>query len=210
MGIWFFSMRGQREHGREMLPQKKTGLMLDSTPRVNQPDAGGVSEITLRTLFETEETSLLRYAFSLTGRRALAEEVVQEVFLQLHRQWDEIDSPRAWLYRSVRNRAFNCVRDNKKEVLSDTTNNSQHDADNQSSPDALLERMETARTVRQLIADLDEPDRQIVKLKYFENLKYRDISEKTGLSVSNVGYRLHHVLKELACKLRTAGIDDES
>ncbi|MCA9218543.1 MAG: RNA polymerase sigma factor [Planctomycetales bacterium] len=192
-----------------MQPQKKTGLMLNPTPRVNQPETGGVSEITLRTLFETEETSLLRYAFSLTGRRALAEEVVQEVFLHLHRQWAEIESPRAWLYRSVRNRAFNCIRKSKKEVLSGKAGKSEQDASEQS-PDALLEQMETARTVRQLIGDLDEPDREIVKLKYFDNLKYRDISEKTGLSVSNVGYRLHTVLKELACKLRTAGIDDES
>ena len=44
----------------------------------------------------------------------------------------------------------------------------------------------------------------------FEGLKYRDISTRTGLSVSNVGYRLHHILKELARKLRPLGIDETS
>ena len=58
--------------------------MLKSTPRVNQSGANGAGEITLRDLFDREETPLLRYAFSLVGRRAVAEEIVQDVFLQLH------------------------------------------------------------------------------------------------------------------------------
>ncbi len=36
---------------------------------------------------------------------------------------------------------------------------------------------------------------------------YREISERTGLSVCNVGYRLHHILKQLADKLRQIGIE---
>ena len=97
---------------------QRTTSMLKPTPRVNQSGAQGASEVTLRTLFDTEETALLRFAFSLIGRRAVAEEIVQEVFLQLHARWDEVDSPRAWLYRSVRNRAYNYIRDNKRESLS--------------------------------------------------------------------------------------------
>ena len=50
----------------------------------------------------------------------------------------------------------------------------------------------------------------LVTLKYFEGLKYREISVETGLSISNVGYRLHHILRELAGKLRPLGIDEKS
>ena len=46
-----------------------------------------------------------------------------------------------------------------------------------------------------------------MKLKYFEGLKYREIADQTGLSISNVGYRLHHILKELADQLRPLGFD---
>ena len=49
---------------------------------------------------------------------------------------------------------------------------------------------------------------QLVKLKYFDGLKYRDISDKTGLSIGNVGYRLHHVLKELANRMKPLGIEE--
>jgi RNA polymerase sigma factor (sigma-70 family) len=189
---------------------QRTEFMLKPTPRVKQSGAQGVSKLTLRTLFDTEETPLLRYAFSLIGRRAVAEEIVQEAFLQLHTHWGDVDSPRAWLFRSVRNRAYNHIRDNKREILNSDDHHVQAPNDEDETPEAMLLRMEAIAALRQIVAELDETDRQLVKLKYFEDLKYRDISAQTGLSISNVGYRLHHILKELAGKLRPLGIDGRS
>lgn len=183
--------------------------MLKSTPRVQPSVDQSATHLALRSLFEQEESGLLRYAFSLIGRREVAEEIVQEVFLKLHVRWEEVDSPRAWLFRSVRNRAFTYLRDNKRERLAAGEPEATADAD-QSSPDKLIQRMESLAKVRNALDQLGENDRQLVKLKYFENLKYREISERTGLSVSNVGYRLHHILKELANHLRPFGIDHQS
>ncbi|MCF6314571.1 MAG: RNA polymerase sigma factor [Verrucomicrobiales bacterium] len=173
------------------------------------PSAKRSQPLTLRQLFDTEETPLLRYAFSLIGRRAIAEEIVQEVFLQLHTHWDDVEQPRAWLFRSVRNRAYNHQRKHKNEILTDDQEN-QPNEDQDEAPDALLLRMEAAGYLRLIVEELDDVDRQLVELKYFDDLKYRDISEQTGLSISNVGYRLHHILKELAEKLRQLGIDGTS
>lgn len=184
--------------------------MLKPSPRVNQSDAQGVSKLTLRTLFDLEEQPLLRYAFSLVGRRVVAEEIVQEVFLQLHARWNEVDSPRAWLFRSVRNRAYNHIRNNRREVLGSDENDLPSPGNECETPEDALQRIETMATLRQLMGDLGEQDRQLLKLKYFEGLKYREISVQTGLSVSHVGYRLHQILKELASKLRPLGIDGKS
>lgn len=197
--------------------------MLKSTPEVNSVDEPCDSEVSLKTLFETEESSLLRYAFSLTGRRVIAEEIVQEVFLQLHSRWDEVDSPKAWLFRSVRNRAFDHLRKSRKEILQGevpdgnpvagetlrggNAMDSKSKLTQEEAPDALMERMEVTAQMRQLIEQLSETDRQLVNLKYFEGMKYRQISEKTGLTISNVGYRLHHILKRLAGQLEPLGID---
>ncbi len=189
---------------------QRTAFTLKPTPRINQSGAQGVSEPTLRTLFDTEETPLLRFAFSLIGRRAVAEEIVQEVFLQLHAHWDDVDSPRAWLFRSVRNRAYNHIRDNQREILNVDDRKVQSLSAENETPEATFLRMEAIGALRQMVEELNETDRQLVKLKYFEDLKYRDISARTGLSISNVGYRLHHILKKLAGKLRPLGIDELS
>jgi RNA polymerase sigma-70 factor (ECF subfamily) len=77
-------------------------------------------------------------------------------------------------------------------------------------PDELFARMEMVAELRQLVSQLPEKDRRLVHLKYFENLKYRDISQRTGLTISNVGYRLHQVLKKLAESLLPKGVDKES
>lgn len=171
--------------------------------KVSDP-SGDFEKPDIKTLFEAEESALLRYAFSLTRRRAVAEELVQEVFMQLHTHWDTVDKPKAWLYRSVRNRAYNHQRDNKREILTDED---QTGSTEKESPIELLQRMEAAGFLRLLLAELDDKDRQLIELKYYQDLKYAEIAEKTGISVSNVGYRLHHILKHLAGKLRDLGID---
>ncbi|MEI8194549.1 MAG: sigma factor-like helix-turn-helix DNA-binding protein, partial [Phycisphaerae bacterium] len=66
---------------------------------------------------------------------------------------------------------------------------------------------EAIGTVRLLLAELPEADRRLIRLKYHDDLKYQDISRHTGLSVGNVGYRLHHLLKTLADDLRRVGIE---
>ncbi len=189
---------------------RQTRLILEPPPRVNGLVAPGVNELTLQSLFDSEETPLLRYAFSLVGRRAVAEEIVQEVFLQLHTHWDDVESPKAWLFSSVRNRALKHIRDNKREVLNEGDGNPQSLITEEESPEASLVHMEAIGALRQILEELDEPDRQLVKLKYFSDLKYRDISSQTGLNIGNVGYRLHHILKELADKLRKLGFDEKS
>lgn len=189
---------------------RRTRLLLEPTPRVNDLVASGVSKITLQSVFESEETALLHYAFSLVGRHAVAEDIVQEVFLELHKRWDEVECPKAWLVTSVRNRAFKHLRDHKREVLSDGESNPPPTVAESESPEESLVQQEAIGAVRQFMEELDEPDRELVKLKYFEDLKYREISSQTGLNIGNVGYRLHHILKELAARLRKLGFDEKS
>lgn len=190
------------------MPQSR--LMLKPTPSVNGSGATGVSDLTLQSLFDSEESPLLRYAFSLVGRRAVAEEIVQEVFLQLHTHWDDVDSPRAWLYRSVRNRAYNHARDSKREVLNEDENTLHSSCTNEESPEAANLHLEAIAALRLSLEELEESDQQLVKLKYFNGLKYRQISDESGLNIGNVGYRLHHILKELAARLRKLGFDEDS
>lgn len=182
---------------------------LKSTPEIKKSVSSSKDGITLRSLFENEESNLLRFAFSIVGRRAVAEEIVQDVFLQLHARWNEVELPRAWLYQSVRNAAFNYLRKAKREVLHSDDEQATHSVEvKDQPPDVVLEHMETTNTLKRLLEKLSETDQQLVRLKYFEGLKYREISERTGLTVSNVGYRLHQIMQTLASGLQPMGRDE--
>lgn len=68
----------------------------------------------LTALYKEHAADAFRYAMHLTGRRADAEDIVQHVFLQMHRHLEsgrELASPRAWLLTAVKHRAFNLARD---------------------------------------------------------------------------------------------------
>ena len=159
---------------------------------------------TLQQVFVAEESPLLRYAYGLVGQLETAQDLVQEAFLKLHAHWQDVANPRAWLFRAVRNLALNHLRDHRRETSIDSS----HDWESTSpDPEQTLGRYETLGTLQLLIAELAPDDRALITLKYHDNLKYNQISERTGLSVGNVGYKLHHALKHLADSLRHLGIE---
>jgi RNA polymerase sigma-70 factor (ECF subfamily) len=73
-------------------------------------------------------------------------------------------------------------------------------------PDEQIIRWEGIGLVRLSLAALDERSRELVRLKFDEDLSYKQISERTGLSVSHVGYLLHHALKTIAAELARTGL----
>src|SRR4051812_12493472 len=71
---------------------------------------------TIEELFAALESSLLSYALRFVGERSIAEDVVQEAFMRLHEQFEQVREPRRWLYRTVHNLALNQQRDSSKIV----------------------------------------------------------------------------------------------
>ena len=53
---------------------------------------------------------------------------------------------------------------------------------------------------------LDERSREVLHLKFTENLSYKEISARTGLKIGHVGYLLHHALKSMAEELAKNGV----
>lgn len=178
---------------------------LPERPLTSVPTATPVQPAvtTLAALFEAEEGPLLGYALGLVGRRSVAEELVQEAFLRLHQVWGDVENPRAWLYRSLRNLALNQLRDHRRETgLPEIEPPAENDI-----PADEMGRQEAVGAVRMLLSELPAEDGELIRLKYAENLKYHEIGQRTGLNTGTVGYRLHHLLKSLADSLRRAGVE---
>ena len=66
--------------------------------------------------------------------------------------------------------------------------------------------MEAIGTLRILIEKLPAADRALIQLKYHEELSYGNIGKELKLGTGNVGYRLHHLLKQLSESLQKAGV----
>src|SRR5262245_56379754 len=84
--------------------------------RPDQADAGMSGCETIEQLFAELESPLLGYAQRLTGEPGTAEDLVQEAFMKLHAQFDNVREPRKWLYRTVHNLALNNRRASNKII----------------------------------------------------------------------------------------------
>src|SRR4051812_19149618 len=177
---------------------------------VMRPDKANAESgwATIEELFEALESPLLAYAFRFTGEAGAAEDMVQEAFMRLHAQFDEVREPRKWLYRTVHNLALNHRRDLAKIVSLESKEDesgANEAADPQALPDEQIARMEGIGLVRLSVETLDERSRELIRLKFNEGLSYKEISGRTGLTIGHVGYLLHHAIKSVGEELAKNG-----
>ncbi len=166
---------------------------------------------TIEELFAALESPLLSYSLRLAGDPGVAEDIVQEAFMRLHAQLTEVREPRRWLYRTVHNLALNHRRQAGKIVPlnlpgEDGAPTANDTADPQPLPDEQIARWEGIGLVRLSLKSLDDRSRELIRLRFNEDLSYKEISACTGLAVGHVGYLLHHALKAVADELARNGV----
>ena len=157
------------------------------------------------------EAPLLAYALRLLKEPAMAQDTVQEAFVRLHGDWHSVRDPRRWLFRTVHNLALNQHRRDSKVIplhpaSADGSVPAFEPADTQPLPDEYMTRLEHVGLVRLSLGALDDRSRELVRLKFDEDLSYKEMSERTGLTVSHVGYLLHHALKAIEQDLAKKGV----
>ena len=167
----------------------------------------------VETLFASLESPLLCYALRLASDADAAQEIVQEAFMRLHAQFNQVREPRRWLYRTVHNLALNQQRGTARIVPLDAGGDGagevtpvREPVDPAPLPDEELARAERIGFVRAALEKLDGRSRELVLLKFSAGLSYKEISVRTGLTVGHVGYLLHHAIESLAADLAKAGL----
>lgn len=192
-------------HDAKLSKADSMAVMRPEDASIKSPAWGTIEEV-----FLALESPLLSYALRLSGELEVAEDLVQEAFMKLHAQFEEVRDPRRWLYRTVHNLALNQRRQAAKIVsLDQPANNSAEGGheliDPLLMPDEQIARLESIGLVRLSLESLDERSRELVRLKFHENLSYQEIATRTGLKTGHVGYLLHHALKKVAAELAKTG-----
>jgi len=153
-------------------------------------------------VFRAHYPHLVRMAESVVRERALAEEIAQEVMLELWRRRESLtveQTFRAYLIRSTRNRALNHIRHQRiveREAASAAV-------DPPSSPSAEEEILgvELERAVRDAIDGLPDHCREVFQLSREQGLRYVEIASALEISVKTVEKRMGQALAELRDRL---------
>ncbi|HJU88683.1 MAG TPA: RNA polymerase sigma-70 factor [Gemmatimonadaceae bacterium] len=154
-------------------------------------------------IFRAHYGSLCAFANTLVRSRETAEEVVQNVFLNIWTQrdhWEVRGSVRAYLFGAVRNQALNQIKRGQLERSWAEDSGDEGVLELHGSipdPAALVEAEEMAAVVREAIDRLPPRARMAVQLRWEGQLKYSEIAEVMGISVKGVENQLSRALEAL-------------
>lgn len=142
-------------------------------------------------------------ALALVGNREDALDVSQEAFVKAYRAIRRFDPERPfypWFYRILRNLCFDLLRRRKTRAMGSLEVEAQ---DQRFNPELLAKRDESRRLVWAGIARLPDRDREILVMRHFEHLSYREIASALAIPEGTVMSRLFTARSRLRKELET-------
>lgn len=141
-------------------------------------------------------------AQSIVRERATAEEIAQDVMLELWRRRESLELEQtfsAYLIRSTRNRALNHVRHERIVMREGAA--SAFEMRESPATDGELLGVELAQAVRDAVDSLPDRSKEVFQLSREQGLRYSEIASVLGISVKTVEKRMGHALAELRDRL---------
>jgi len=175
-------------------------------------------------LIERYKGELFSFLARFTGDAALAEDIFQEAFLQVHVSAATFDMSRRlkpWLFTIAANKARDAMRSRSRRPAAplDAT---VPGSDGQTSyselipadippPEESMLNLETRLAVETIIREMPENSRVVLVMNYFQGFAYKEIAEILNLPLGTVKSRLHAAVKLFAQRWKTSveSSDDE-
>lgn len=152
-------------------------------------------------IYGSFQIRIYRFIYSLIGNRPTAEDLTQMTFLRIWNALPDFDSTKgtftAYLFSSARHIVIDWQRKKKELPLAQALG--------AETPDDSVEqivRHDRKRLVKTIIRGLSAENRQLVILRYFEELPFAQIAQIVGKTEVGVRVTLHRILGELRRKLK--------
>ncbi len=173
------------------------------------------------TLYQRSSAHLFAVILRINRDRAQAEDILQEVFVNVWRAAANFDAaqsqPLTWLTSIARNRAIDSLRraQTQPQLQAGTTATDDEDsdvyddmADEAPGPLELLSRAGEARQLQHCLGELGAPQRQSLALAYFDGLSHAEVAEQMGQPLGTVKSWVRRSLLSLkGCLEHAAAVD---
>jgi RNA polymerase sigma-70 factor, ECF subfamily len=154
--------------------------------------------LALERLYDEYAPTVLGYLINTVHDRGAAEDVHQQVFLEVWQRAPSYDPERAsvltWIMTIARSRAIDELRRRRPEPHDPTEGfDPAEDADPDRSPDALVERWRIAH----LLSLLRPEEAELLRMRFYEGLSQSEIAERTEIPLGTVKMRMVTALRRL-------------
>jgi RNA polymerase sigma-70 factor, ECF subfamily len=154
-------------------------------------------------LLKRVQQPLFRYIYRLTGEHALAEDVLQEVFIIIYRKLRWLENPklfRAWAYRIASRETFRLLKMEKRwtqqirdeEILERISSDEKNE----------IYEPELIAKIPDLLAEISPASRAVIVLHYLEEMTLSETAEILDIAPGTAKSRLAYGLESLRKKLK--------
>lgn len=172
-------------------------------------------------LYERSSGHLFAVVLRIQRDRALAEELLQEIYVAVWKAAAGFDAARSqpltWLTAIARNRAIDSLRragtqpqTRSNRVPDDDEPVDEGPPDDGPGPLDLLQRASDARELSRCMQDLSPPQRQSVALAFFDGLSHAEVAERLRQPLGTVKSWVRRALASLKSCLERAVLDDRA
>ncbi len=163
-------------------------------------------------LIDAYSRRIYGYLYRLTGRRSVAEDLMQEVFVRVVRTIDQYTHDGrfdGWIFRIATNLVRDRVRKAKRRSAVKSESSIRDEAGesaevlaqavdvNGELPDAAMERAEQLDRMQEAIAQLPEAEREVICMRHFSQMSFKEIAREMGTPLGTALARGHRGLARL-------------
>jgi RNA polymerase sigma-70 factor, ECF subfamily len=152
----------------------------------------------LDALIETHGTRLLRSATLLCGNETNAQDLVQDTFVEALRSVHRFrgqSSFYTWLHSILLNLTRHHRRDNRRLIFDNEL--ATQDVPVVEEQAASLDLETATSELKRALRQLSDPHREVLVLRYYEQMKIDEIARHVGVSTGTVKSRLHYAVREM-------------
>lgn len=162
----------------------------------------------LEQLYVRYGTRVHRFLERMMGNRAMAEEVMNEVFLaawQSAGRYEGRSEPLTWLLSIAHNKAVSVLR--KRREATTLLDEAVEIADLADTPEVTVQKQDKSEVMRDCMAALSADHRTILDLVYYQERSVSEAAEILAIPEGTVKTRMFHARKRLSELLTARGID---
>lgn len=170
--------------------------------------AGGDAKA-LERLFTRNQTRVFRYLVRVVRNEAMAEELLNEVFLGVWQgaaRYEGRSEPATWLISIAHNKAVSSLR-KKREVSGYDEEVAGQIEDEADTPEVTVQKSDKAAAMRAAMKGLSAEHREILDLVYYQEQSVSEAAEILGIPEATVKTRMFYARKKLSELLTARGID---
>lgn len=162
----------------------------------------------VRLLFMRHHARVYRFVMRQTGSETMADDVANEVFLEVWRQAPRFEGRAevsTWLLGIARYKALSALRRRREQALDE--GQAEAVEDGADTPEVTAMKDDKSAALRRFIDNLPEEHRTVVDLAYYHGKSVSEIGEILAIPVATVKTRMFYARKKLGEALKAAGYD---